>query len=38
MFSQPIPIESGVVVERDGFVFADLVLAGLQTAATSPAL
>jgi uncharacterized protein (TIGR00290 family) len=25
MFSQAIPIESGVVVERDGFVFADLV-------------
>jgi uncharacterized protein (TIGR00290 family) len=38
MFSQPIPIASGVVVERDGFVFADLVLAGLQTAATLPAL
>jgi len=28
MFSQPIPIESGVVVERDGFVFADLVKTG----------
>ncbi len=25
MFSRPIPIETGVVVERDGFVFADLV-------------
>jgi uncharacterized protein (TIGR00290 family) len=25
MFSRPIPIESGVVVQRDGFVFADLV-------------
>jgi uncharacterized protein (TIGR00290 family) len=25
MFSRPIPIESGVVVEREGFVFADLV-------------
>jgi uncharacterized protein (TIGR00290 family) len=24
MFSSPIPIESGVIVERDGFVFADL--------------
>lgn len=24
MFSQPIPIEAGEVVERDGFVFADL--------------
>jgi diphthamide synthase (EF-2-diphthine--ammonia ligase) len=27
MFSAPIPIESGVVVERDGYVFADLTLA-----------
>jgi uncharacterized protein (TIGR00290 family) len=26
MFSQPIPVETGIVVERDGFVFADLVL------------
>ena len=26
MFSEPIPVEPGVVVERDGFVFADLVL------------
>jgi uncharacterized protein (TIGR00290 family) len=26
MFSAPVPIESGVVVERDGFVFADLHL------------
>jgi len=26
MFSRPIPIESGIVVERDGFVFADLTL------------
>jgi uncharacterized protein (TIGR00290 family) len=25
MFAAPIPIESGIVVERDGFVFADLV-------------
>jgi uncharacterized protein (TIGR00290 family) len=25
MFSRPIPIEGGVVVERDGYVFADLV-------------
>jgi uncharacterized protein (TIGR00290 family) len=28
MFSQPLPIESGVVVERDGFVFADVMKAG----------
>jgi uncharacterized protein (TIGR00290 family) len=33
MFSNPIPIENGVVVERDGFVFADLV-PRLQTIAT----
>ena len=26
MFSRPIPIQSGVVVERDGFVFQDLVI------------
>jgi uncharacterized protein (TIGR00290 family) len=26
MFSRPIPIESGIVVDRDGFVFADLTL------------
>jgi diphthamide synthase (EF-2-diphthine--ammonia ligase) len=26
MFSRPIPIQSGVVVERDGFVFSDLTL------------
>jgi uncharacterized protein (TIGR00290 family) len=25
MFSQPIPIESGVIVQRDGFLFADLL-------------
>ena len=28
MFREPIPISSGEVVERDGFVFADLLLAG----------
>jgi uncharacterized protein (TIGR00290 family) len=28
MFSAPIPIESGVVVERDGFVFADVMKTG----------
>lgn len=27
MFSRPVPIETGVVVERDGFVFCDLRLA-----------
>jgi uncharacterized protein (TIGR00290 family) len=26
MFTRPIPIESGIVVERDGFVFADVQL------------
>jgi uncharacterized protein (TIGR00290 family) len=30
MFRRPIPIESGEVVERDGFVFADLKLAGAE--------
>ena len=32
MFARPIPIESGVVVERDGFVFADVLPAGFHTA------
>lgn len=27
MFSQPIPIETGITVERDGFVFTDLMAA-----------
>ena len=26
MFSRPIPIETGVIVERDGFVFTDLTM------------
>ena len=26
MFSRPIPVETGITVERDGFVFTDLVL------------
>ena len=26
MFSQPVPLEPGVTVERDGFVFTDLCL------------
>ena len=26
MFSRPIPVQAGVSVERDGFVFADLLL------------
>jgi len=30
MFSAPIAIESGVVVERDGFVFADVMKQGLE--------
>ena len=33
MFAQPIPIDCGVIVERDGFVFADL-LPRLQPTAT----
>ena len=24
MFSRPVPIETGITVERDGFVFTDL--------------
>jgi diphthamide synthase (EF-2-diphthine--ammonia ligase) len=28
MFRRPIPIESGEIVERDGFVFADLLPSG----------
>ena len=35
MFSRPIPIESGIVVERDGFVFADLVPAALHARTTA---
>jgi uncharacterized protein (TIGR00290 family) len=26
MFSQPVPVETGITVERDGFVFTDLTL------------
>lgn len=32
MFSEPIPIETGEVVERDGFVFADVRLADVRVA------
>jgi uncharacterized protein (TIGR00290 family) len=32
MFQREIPIENGIVVERDGFVFADLLLAPPQVA------
>ena len=28
IFRQPIPVQAGAVVLRDGFVFADLMLAG----------
>jgi len=31
MFSRPIAVETGVTVERDGFVFADLKLADVQS-------
>jgi uncharacterized protein (TIGR00290 family) len=31
MFRRPVPVEVGEVVERDGFVFADLLLAGQAT-------
>ena len=33
MFRAPVPVERGVVVERDGFVFADLLAAGGHPAA-----
>jgi len=26
MFAAPIPVETGVILERDGYVFADVVL------------
>jgi hypothetical protein len=26
MFAHPIPVETGVIVERDGLVFTDLTL------------
>ena len=32
MFSRPIPVETGVIVEREGFVFADLTLASIAVA------
>ena len=32
MFRRTIPVETGITIERDGFVFTDLVLAA--TAAT----
>ncbi len=32
MFAHPIPVESGEVVERDGFVFADVLPAGASSA------
>jgi uncharacterized protein (TIGR00290 family) len=35
MFSRPIPIESGEVVERDGFVFADLTCPAIPSASSA---
>jgi len=32
MFSRPIPVETGVIIEREGFVFADLTLASTAVA------
>lgn len=37
MFRRPIPIESGEVVERDGFVFADVEVANDPAAMAAPA-
>jgi uncharacterized protein (TIGR00290 family) len=36
MFSAPIPVEPGEVVDRDGFVFADLTLGDLSRASPAP--
>ena len=35
MFARPLPIERGVVLERDGFVFADVLPADRDASATS---
>ena len=32
MFKRPIPIDTGIIVEREGFVFADLTLASIAAA------
>jgi uncharacterized protein (TIGR00290 family) len=37
MFRHPVPVRAGAVVERDGFVFADLLPAGAAERAASPA-
>ena len=34
MFRSPVPVERGVIVERDGFVFTDLLSAGLTPSRT----
>jgi uncharacterized protein (TIGR00290 family) len=38
MFREPIPVEAGEVVERDGFVFADVRLADVRVAEPSAAV
>jgi uncharacterized protein (TIGR00290 family) len=38
MFSAPIPLRAGEIVERDGFVFADFSLGGPERAPVPPAL
>ena len=35
MFSRPVPIESGEIVERDGFVFADLTCPGIPSGSSA---
>jgi len=35
MFSRPIPIETGEIVERDGFAFADLTCPAIPTASSA---
>ena len=36
VFSCPIPVESGEIVERDGFIFADVLPGGLRREGASP--
>jgi hypothetical protein len=38
MFSQPIAIEAGTIVEREGFVFADLMPAPFGRARADPSV
>jgi uncharacterized protein (TIGR00290 family) len=35
MFSRPVPVDTGIVVERDGFVFADLTCRNIPSASSA---